>query len=409
MKLARALLLATPMMLLPAAAQAQVAYNYMNYYCLWDPSIQEYSITVHRFPGSTLVHQITDPAITHVACTTDTMDLMNWIQQDLQANGTWTISQWPNGMWGQSNDQIETKDDVFCPDVSSVEYPTNIGTMFGTTYAPSYSGGNFQSSVNLNFGCPGAPQGSGSGGSTHVTATYTNSICDNGKLVATVLPGDDASIQAINLGSTGNGLDDWQMNLLDQSGPYRYFSTATGTPHCDMFQWAQSSNYLFANGATGPNSNISALTAKCDPNQTMRFYVDSCEERGDDSVYGYDVVCCPPPVVTHGMQTGTNCHSFCLPVSVEQVTQGFGPNSPVYTDPNTVCGDLVADTTTWFQTTSPGGPTQPMICGPNWGIAQGGWYVPNTLNMTCNVSNTNDPTCLGGARVDVCLTYQCEN
>jgi hypothetical protein len=49
-----------------------------------------------------------------------------------------------------------------------------------------------------------------------------------------------------------------------------------------------------------------------------------------------------------------------------------------------------------------------MICGPNWGIAQGGYYVPQSLNMNCNVVNTNDPTCLGGARVNVCLTYQCE-
>jgi hypothetical protein len=404
MKLARAFLLATPMMLLPAVSHAQVAYNYLNYYCLWNPSAHEYSIEVHRFPGQTLEHVITDQGITSAACTADPVDLMNWIQHDLQANDTWTISQWPNGSWGQSNDQVETKQDVFCPDVSTTEYPTSLGTMYGTVYAPTYSGGNFQTSVNLNYACPNTPQNPGSGGSTPVTATYANTMCANGKLIATINPSDDASVQLINMGSSGVGVDDWQMNLLDQSGPYSYFSTATGTPHCDMTQLGHVNNYMFANGA-----NATMNTLKCDPQDTMTFYVDSCEERGDDSVYGYQVMCCPPPAVTHGTATGTNCHSVCLPTSVNQMTQFFGPPTPIYTDPNTVCHDLVADTTTWFNTMSPGGPTQPMICGPNWGVAQGGWYVPNTLNMTCNVASTSDPTCLGDARVDVCLTYQCEN
>lgn len=402
MKLARALLLSVPMMLLPAVSEAQVAYNYLTYYCLWDPSIQEYSITVHRYPGAVLAHVITDQGITQHACTSDATDLMQWIQSDLQANGTWTISQWPNGSWGQSNDQVDTRDDVFCPDVTTTDYPTNIGSMYGTVYAPSYTGGNFQAGVNVNYACPDTPQNpSGGGGHTLVTATYATTPCANGKLLKTISAGDSASVQAINMGSTGNGLDDWQMNLLDQSGPNQYFSTPAGTPHCDPLEQAQASNYLGANGA-------GLLHLQCDPNQTMEFYVNTCEERGDDSVYGYDVTCCPTLQQTGGMSPGTNCHSLCLPTSVNQVTQYFGPTSPLYTDPNTACHDLVADTTTWFDTTSPGGPTQPMICGPNWGIAQGGYYVPQSLNMSCNVVNTNDPNCSGGARVNVCLTYQCE-
>lgn len=409
-RLSPALLLALPITLAPAVSHAQVAFNYMNYYCLWDPSIHDYSITVHRFPGQTLVHTITDPAITSAACTADPTDLMTWIQHDLHNNGTWSISLWPNGSWGQSNDQIDTQMDVFCPDVTTVDYPTSLGSMYGTVYAPSYPGGNDQTSVNLNYACPDTPQNQGSGGgSTPVTATYAVTPCADGKVIGAILPDDSASIQQINLGSSTPGLDDWQMNIQDQSGPYQWFSSPAGTPHCDPSLMSQATAYLQGNLASvaAAAANVDA-TLSCDPGNTMELYIDSCEERGDDSVYGYQVACCPETHVTHGMSTGTNCHSLCLPVAVNSVTHFYGPTSPVYTNPATACNDLITDTTAWMDSSGPGGPTQPWICGPNWGVAQGGFYVPGSLNMTCNVVQASDPTCSGNARVDVCLTYQCE-
>ena len=404
MKLARTLMLATPMMLISAVSQAQVAYNYLNLYCLWDPSIQEYSITVHRFPGQTLVHTIVDQGITTSACTSDPLDLMNWIQQDLQNNGTWLISLQGNGSWGHSNDQIETEYDVFCPDVNGVENPASIGTMMGVSYPPTYSGGNVQTGVVVNYSCPSTPQPpSGSGGSTPITATYAVNPCANGKVAGTVLPGDSRSVQMINTGSNGSGDDDWQTNFMDQSGPTQFNTLTSGTPHCDPSLQVQAGIYLDNNIANvGP-----VMMARCGSPNTVEAYINSCAERGDDSAYGYQIMCCPPPDVTHGTATGTNCHAMCLPVSVSNVTHGYGPTSPTYNDPATACHDLIADTTSWMDQNSPGGPTQPWICGPNWGVAMGGQYVPNTLNMTCNILS-NSEACLGGDRVEVCLTYKCE-
>jgi hypothetical protein len=103
---------------------------------------------------------------------------------------------------------------------------------------------------------------------------------------------------------------------------------------------------------------------------------------------------------------GKNCHSLCLPIGVKMATQFYGPATPTYNQPN-FCGKYTVALKKWFESTRPGGPTQPRICGPNWGAARGKWYQPNTLNISCRITKAADPQCLGRPRVHICLEYYC--
>jgi hypothetical protein len=407
MKFFRALMVAAPVMLLPAVSQAQVAYNYLNISCLWNPNSHEYSITIHRNPGQTLVHTIVDQNITNVACTSDVLDLMNWVQQELQTNGTWNISLQPSGAWGLSNDQIEHAYDVFCPDLNGIENPSSIGSMIGTVYPPISSGGNFQAAMALNYSCPSTPYTVGNSGYTPISATYAVTPCQGYKQIGKVYPRDNESARMLNIGSSGGGVDDWYINFMDGSGPLQTSSTISGTPHCDPSLRTLAENYLASNAALATSALATSQHLACGSRETMAFYINTCEELGDDSSYGYEVGCCPNPVPAGS--EGTNCHSMCLPISVADVTHFYGPTTPLYTDPTTVCADLAADTAAWMDSAPCGGPTQPWICGPNWGAAAGGFYVPGTLVMSpCSVVNASDPTCLGNPRVNMCLTYTCQ-
>lgn len=387
--------------LVSTVSSAQVAHNYLNISCVWDPSARSYSILVDRFPGRQRVHRITDPSITSIACTSDPVDLMQWIQNDLQHNGTWAVY---SGNYGITNDQLDTAFDVFCPDTFAPEDPTSIGSMMGTVYPPSYPGGRDQAGVVLNYTCPSTTYPPGSSPAVHVTASYATNTCANAQPAGFVSADDPMAVQMLNLGSNGNGDDDWITRYRNQSGPTSNYTFPSGTPHCDPALALLAGNYV--------QTQMNATSRKCRGGQTLQVAVDACVERGDDSFYGYQMNCCPA-VTTHGSSTGMNCHSLCLPVSVNTVTHGYGPTGPTYQDPATACGDLAADTRTWMDLTIPGGPTQPWICGPNWGIAQGGYYSSGSLNMTCSVSSTSDMTCADvngnpGSRIDVCLEYTCK-
>ncbi len=187
-------------------------------------------------------------------------------------------------------------------------------------------------------------------------------------------------------------------------------SQPVSVDHCDIDAANLAQLYLQQNIVNVPLPPFGARCAVAD----FEVYVDSCEERGDDSAYGFDLYCCrgppPPPPPPPDTTFGTNCSQMCMNpepiwggVTVQQVTLMLGPANPRFLDPTTVCADLFAATRTWMDANLPG----PPMCGPNWGANAGGNYVAGTLTMTaCNVA-LQTPQCPGVPSVEVCLNYGC--
>jgi hypothetical protein len=400
-------LLAALLWLLATPTAAQVSSSWLNVSCVWDPSTSSYEVTVHRAPGLVLVHTITDPAIVSAVCTADANDMMGWIQQDLQNNGTWQPTLLPSGLWGLGNDQLEQQTDVFCPDTTAVVWPSSIQSIAGVVMVSA--DGQPQAGAVVNYTCPGTA-GGGVLGPPPTQATWPVTPCADGWLLGSFDVTDPQAAQLINLGDPQGqgqtGVNQWMVGTFDQAAPAVFVQQPVVVDHCDIDAASLAQTYLQQNSASiAPAPNA----ARCAP-ADRRVYVDTCEELGDDSAYGFDLYCCPapapPPPPPAGTVFGTNCYGLCmnaapLPgVTVQQVTQMLGPAAPRFSDPATVCADLFAATRTWMDANLPG---QPM-CGPNWG---GGNYVAGTLTMTnCGVL-LNSPQCQGVPEVGLCLTYGC--
>jgi hypothetical protein len=241
--------------------------------------------------------------------------------------------------------------------------------------------------------------------------------CGGGTVIGNVGVDDDQSAQLINLGDLGTGLHEWWAGTLDGLNPQTQSLLPPTVQHCDADAALHAEQYLqsIAPGFTAATLGVDVLN--CNPDDIV-VAINSCLERGDDSTYGFQAQCCPPPPPPNDPTTGTNCYSYCVSgpnfpvqISMASLTQDYAPGNPTYADPATICQDLIGDTTAWMDQNVPGGPSPvggPLLCGVNWGVNMGGWYVPGTLATTCNVTAWNDwAQCMGDARVEICMEFQC--
>lgn len=389
---------------------AQANPTNMNVLCVYNPSIGDYQINIYRNPGQNHVHTVS-PAPTGV-CTANGGDLMNWIQQDLQANGTWNVVQLPSGGFGLGGDQIDTALDVFCP---GPDNPSSVGGMQAHVYPPTAHNPHPQAGVVLNFTCPSVPTGGG-GTVPQPSATYPVDACVDGVHEVSTTVIDDAAASMTITGPVliGSGQNNWQISTSGGFTPVQNTALPVSVNQCDADAAAAAEAYLQGQIGTMNPVDLGVDAFSC-PSDELQVYVNSCEDHGTHGTYGFEIHCCPPPDPDPVGTTGKNCHSVCMgppgaghALGVHSVTHGYGPNNPTFHNVPTVCQDLENATRTWMDTTVPGGPTQPWMCGPNWAPNQGGFYVPGTLNMTCGVQSTSDPQCGGSPRVRVCLEYNCD-
>lgn len=375
----------------PAAASAQVSSPYVNVLCVVNPLTGDYTMQVYRQPGSNLVHTITDPAITTVACTNDAQDLLNWVHNDLVNNGTW------NG----NNDQLEQGMDIFCP---GPDDPTTIASLMANMSTNTQSG-HPQAGLVINYFCPTTT--GGGGGTPPVTAEYTAELCEDGHSLASSWVSDPNAINMVNVGPSATaGFDTWELALFgNASVPGVQTDLPSSVNHCSQDAADAAQAYLQANvGLLNPH-DFGVDAWQC-PVDDLVISVTHCDIGSGFANYGYRVDCCPPQIPPNAVFS-SNTMSTCIypeghpnaniSVSLAFPTYFMSPMTPIYNDPNTVCVDLEADALAWFDANLPSGSPP---CSGNWGAAAGGDYVSGTFSFAnCGVTPNAQQCGKGGFQV----------
>lgn len=362
----------------PTTAHAQVSTPYMNVLCAWHPFIAgNYEILVYEQPGQTLIHTITDPAITSQACTFDEHDLLQWVQNDLTSNGT---------LFG-TNDQFDTQIDAFCP---GPDVPSINSLMANMTFHPRH--GAPQAGLVLNYKCPVTGGGGGGGTPAVPDVTYTANTCGEPSTQVTVWFDEVAAVSMLELNNTITiqNHDAWQTSLIGVAAPapINSFIPSSAT-HCDQELVDVAQAYV-QDHISALNPADFGIDAWSCPTDDLVVAITQCTDHGTHSTYGYQIDCCPPaaPTIVTTNFTTMNACLFTNPqmpsMTLAQPTQFLSPAAPSYNDPNTVCQDAEADALAWFDDNLPTG-TPPCFMG--WGAAAGGTYVTGSFNFRwCTVT-----------------------
>lgn len=383
----------------PAQAQAQVSSPYVNVLCLWNPGVSDYEIHVYRQPGQTLVHTITDPAITAQACTSDPGDLLNWVKHDLidPSNGTW------DGL----NDMLHTQSDVFCP---GPDFPTVISSLMASMSYHTQSGAP-QAGLVVNYICPTTGGGTGGGTPSTPDISYSSETCDGGQTQASAWFDEATAIQMVNQGPSTSlrNHDTWQISLAGVAPPAASSAQIPSTStHCSPEAVDAAQAYIQTNvGALNP-ADFGVDAWSC-AEEDLVVAITQCTDHGTHSTYGYRVDCCPEPpsVTTTNFQTVHACLDGTTQspmMTLANATLFMSGPTPVYNDPNTVCQNAEADALAWFDANLPSG-TPPCYAG--WGAAAGGDYVAGSYNFRWCTVTPASAQCGGHFRVSWSQEYQC--
>lgn len=359
-------------------AYAQVSNPYVNVLCAWNPSVGTYEIHGYRQPGQTLHFTITDPLITTQACTSDASDLLYWVQNDLDSNGT----------WHGANDLLNTTSDVFCP---GPDFPTVIGSMMASMSYHTQSGAP-QAGLVVNYRCP--VQSGGGGGSTPSIPdfTYTADTCNTPSPQALASFDGPTAVHMTHIGPSTNNNDTWQVGLAGVSVPT---STSVDIPsyasHCDQEALDAAHAYVEGNLTNLNPADFGVDIWSCSTDDLV-VSITQCTDHGTHSTYGYELDCCESNVPPDASWVGT-FHGACMsepnmfptPLTLENFTYLLSPTTPVYSDPLTVCQQAETDALTWFDSNIPlGNP-----CFQFLGAPVGTNYVSGTYHFdSCSVMSS---------------------